>query len=85
MGALAGWGPDAVAAQARAGVDAVLHVVRDRHGRHPVRLCVPDPAAPGFRLLPALTWEEEGGAGGRTRHGPGLEVLRERLAGRRTC
>lgn len=81
MGALAGWSPAAVAAQTRAGVDAVLHVVRDGRGRHPAALAVPDrpddPAAP-LRMLPALTWTAEEG----TRDGPGLALLRARLAGR---
>lgn len=81
MGALAGWSPAAVAAQARAGVDAVLHVVRDGQGRHPAVLAVPDrpadPAAP-LRVTPALTWTPGDG----TREGPGLVLLRARLAGR---
>ncbi|MDY6055296.1 CpaF family protein [Micrococcus sp.] len=78
MGALAGWSPAAVAAQTRAGVDAVVHVRRDGHGRHPVELAVPDrppdPAAP-LRMLPALTWTPSGG----TREGPGAGLLAERL------
>lgn len=83
MGSLAGWGPDTVAAQARAGVDAVVHLVRDRHGRHPVELAVPDPDARGFALLPALTWTPGPGPGdGSTAEGPGLRALAARLAGR---
>lgn len=80
MGALAGWSASAVAAQARAGVDAVLHVRRDGRGRHPVELAVPAPAAhpdAPLSVLPALTWD-----GGGTRAGPGLEVLEARLSGR---
>lgn len=81
MGALAGWSPGAVAAQVRAGVDAVLHVHRDARGRHPVELAVPDrPADPTSPLtvLPALTWDPDVG----TREGQGLDLLRARLAGR---
>ena len=70
-----------VAAQARAGVDAVLHVARDGHGRHPVELAVPDPRADGFALLPALTWRPGTEAtGGRTVEGPGVPALAARLA-----
>ncbi|MGW5852995.1 ATPase, T2SS/T4P/T4SS family [Micrococcus sp. 2A] len=90
MASLAGWSPAAVDAQARAGVDAVLHVVRDVHGRHPVELAVPADAPGPLALVPALTWEDGtaddgGGAAGRTVEGPGLELLRARLEGRHTC
>ena len=83
MASLAGWRPETVAAQARAGVDAVLHIARDGHGRHPVELAVPDPRADGFALLPALTWRPGTEAtGGRTVEGPGVPALAARLAGR---
>lgn len=83
MASLAGWRPETVAAQARAGVDAVVHLVRDRHGRHPVELAVPDPQADGFALLPALTWRPGPGAeAGATVEGPGLAALAARLTGR---
>ena len=83
MASLAGWRPETVAAQARAGVDAVVHVVRDRRGRHPLELAVPDPDADGFTLLPALTWRPGPGAvDGTTEEGPGLAALAARLAGR---
>ncbi|UTT45216.1 CpaF family protein [Micrococcus luteus] len=83
MASLAGWRPETVAAQARAGVDAVLHIARDGHGRHPVELAVPDPRADGFALLPALTWRPRTEAtGGRTVEGPGVPALAARLAGR---
>ncbi|MCV7508184.1 ATPase, T2SS/T4P/T4SS family [Micrococcus luteus] len=81
MASLAGWRPETVAAQARAGVDAVLHLARDGHGRHPVELAVPDPRADGFALLPALTWRPgTEAAGGRTIEGPGVPALAARLA-----
>lgn len=78
MGALAGWSRAAIDAQARAGVDAVVHVRRRTGTRAPTQLCVPVPAdAPDapLTLAPALT--DDGS--GRAVRGPGWPLLTARL------
>ena len=79
MGALAGWSAEAVTAQVRAGVDAVLHLRRDGHGRRPVCLAVATAAedGAGMRMLPVLR-----DVAGRAVRGPGWDVLAARLQGR---
>lgn len=79
MGALAGWTAEALTAQVRAGVDAVLHLRRDAAGRHPVCLAVPVSGEDGTRLhmLPVLQ-----DVSGRAVRGPGWDTLAARLQGR---
>lgn len=79
MGALAGWSAEALTAQVRAGVDAVLHLRRDAAGRHPVCLAVPvaEEGGTGLRMLPVLQDVD-----GRAVRGSGWDVLAARLAGR---
>ena len=81
MGALAGWSAEALTAQVRAGVDAVLHLRRNHHGRHPACLAVPvaEEDGTGLRMLPVLQDVD-----GRAVRGPGWGVLAARLRGRST-
>ncbi len=78
LGIAAGLPREAVAAQAAAGLDAVIHVVRDRgSGRRRVAevgvVCQDDRG--GLRVRPAVEWDGRS----RPRLGPGADELERRL------
>lgn len=74
LGALGGLSRHALHAQAAAGLDAVVHVRRDRSGHRFVeQVAVLRPGADGVVVaVPAVTWT----AGGREERGPAWEGLR---------
>lgn len=78
LGALAGLGREAVHAQARGAVQAVLHLHRPAGARRVAELGVVDPEATGLAVLPALTADRHDPAH-PGRHGPGWPLLRARL------
>lgn len=75
LGALAGLAPEAVAAQAAAALDAVVHVRRTAGHRHVAEIGTVTLDAGQLVVAPALTWDGHGAP----RRGPGWERLVDRL------
>ncbi|MDO5034853.1 MAG: TadA family conjugal transfer-associated ATPase [Actinomycetaceae bacterium] len=74
LGALAGMAETTVYAQAAAALDAIVHVTRDASGNRMVSHLAAVEAGNPLKVLPALT---------RSGEGPGLALLRSRIAARR--